>query len=202
MLEKLEKYINTLDIDSISEDRIAVLKPLQHYVKERQARKEDINLTFICTHNSRRSHFGQVWAKVAADYYGVKSVNTFSGGTEATACNPRTISSLSRAGFQISSNSKDINPKYTIVYHSSGANSLTAFSKVYDAEPNPKRDFAAIMTCDHADADCPFIPGADARIPVLYIDPKVADDSPLEEETYDERCKQIATEMFWVFGVF
>ena len=31
------------------------------------------------------------------------------------------------------------------------------------------------MVCDHADQNCPFIPGATARIPLRYKDPKEFD---------------------------
>jgi len=56
------------------------------------------------------------------------------------------------------------------------------------------------MTCDHADENCPFIPGTEQRIPVRYEDPKAFDNTPLEAEKYDERSVQIATEMFYVFS--
>lgn len=52
----------------------------------------------------------------------------------------------------------------------------------------------------HADENCPFIPGAYRRIPLTYIDPKVSDNTPEESSTYNERCKQIATEMFFMMS--
>jgi arsenate reductase (thioredoxin) len=55
------------------------------------------------------------------------------------------------------------------------------------------------MTCSHADENCPFISGAEVRLPVRYEDPKAFDDSPQEADKYDERSRQIATEMFYVF---
>ena len=55
------------------------------------------------------------------------------------------------------------------------------------------------MTCDHADENCPFIPGCDVRLPIRYEDPKAFDDTPLEAEKYDERSLQIANEMFYAF---
>jgi arsenate reductase len=45
------------------------------------------------------------------------------------------------------------------------------FSKKYDDEFNPKSEFAAIMTCSQADGGCPFIAGAEKRIPITYEDP-------------------------------
>ena len=198
-MEKLKSFIQSLDFNSISAERKAILTPLRTFIQMRISNEEDISLTFICTHNSRRSHFGQVWAMVAAEHFGVKNIKTFSGGTQATACNIRTITALTRAGFEINSNGSNENPTYAILYNHQKA-PIKAFSKVFDSPENPNENFAAIMTCDSANDNCPFIPGALVRIPILYIDPKVSDDSEREIETYDERCYQIAMEMFWVFS--
>jgi len=202
MHNKLKDYISGIsgiDINAISEERTLILMPLKDYIKEKVSRGLSVNLTFICTHNSRRSHFGQVWAQIAAKHFGVKYVQTFSGGTEATACNPRTINALERAGCMILSDEKSVNPLYSISYADESP-VLKAFSKVFDDKENPQENFVAIMTCDSANEQCPLISGADLRLPVLYNDPKVSDDTVSEENTYDERCKQIATEMFWVFS--
>ena len=198
-MEKLKSFIQSLDFNSISAERKAILTLLRTFIQTRISNEEDISLTFICTHNSRRSHFGQVWAMVAAEHFGVKNIKTFSGGTQATACNIRTITALTRAGFEINSNGSNENPTYAILYNHQKA-PIKAFSKVFDSPENPNENFAAIMTCDSANDNCPFIPGALVRIPILYIDPKVSDDSEREIETYDERCYQIAMEMFWVFS--
>ena len=67
--------------------------------------------------------------------------------------------------------------------------------------PNPTSDFAAVMTCSHADESCPIVQGAAIKISVPYEDPKIADGKPNETEVYDERCKQIATEVLYVFSL-
>jgi hypothetical protein len=41
--------------------------------------------------------------------------------------------------------------------------------------------------------------GAEARIAIPYDDPKAADGTEGEARAYDERCRQIAREMLWVF---
>ena len=43
-------------------------------------------------------------------------------------------------------------------------------------------------------------PGAEKRISVHYEDPKDFDGLPEETAKYDERCMQIAAEMFFVFS--
>jgi hypothetical protein len=82
-----------------------------------------------------------------------------------------------------------------------GIEPLECFSKVYDAEPNPTSDFCAVMTCSEADKNCPAVRGAAIRISLPFEDPKVADGTPEEAATYDERCAQIAREMLFVFSL-
>jgi arsenate reductase len=199
MFPTVKHYFESLDLNTVPTERQAVLWPLVEYIKSKIEIQQSINLTFICTHNSRRSHLGQVWAQVAAAYFGIENVHSFSGGTEATACNPRTIAAFQRAGLEIVKTTDSENPVYEIRFDDS-SQPIIAFSKIYDRAPNPNQGFAAIMTCDHAEANCPFIPGAEKRLPIMYIDPKVSDDTPEETATYDARCRQIATEMKWVFA--
>ena len=185
-----------LSID-ISEDRIAKLQPLIDYIKSKREKGQPIRLNFICTHNSRRSQLAQIWAQTAADYFEIPAF-CYSGGVEVTACNERTIRSLERSGFIISKHGHS-NPIYFIL-QDKDTRPIIVFSKLYDDVINPHGNFATIMTCSHADENCPFIPGAEARIPVRYEDPKEFDDTDLESAKYDERSKQIASEMFYVFS--
>jgi len=132
---------------------------------------------------------------VAAAYYGINKIETYSGGTEATALNPRVIAALRRVGFEISS-SGGSNAHYFITY-AKDLPPLECWSKAYDDPANPNREFAAVLTCSEADENCPFIPGAHLRLPLPYDDPKVADDGPAEATCYDERTRQIGREMFF-----
>jgi arsenate reductase (thioredoxin) len=199
MYPAIQKYLTTLDITTIQTERRNVLDKLIDYIQVKINRQEPVSLTFICTHNSRRSHLGQVWAQVAAAHFGVLGVKTFSGGTEATACNPRTIAALLRAGLNVDKTTEGENPVYEIRY-AEVLPPIVAFSKVYDQNPNPTENFAAIMTCDHADENCPFITGAERRFATTYTDPKESDGTPAETSTYDVRCRQIATEMKYLFS--
>lgn len=56
------------------------------------------------------------------------------------------------------------------------------------------------MTCSQADEGCPYIAGAEKRIPVRYEDPKSSDKTPQQNEIYTQRSLQIASEMFYVFS--
>lgn len=178
--------------------RKQLLEKIADYIKTKHAANEAINLIYVCTHNSRRSHLGQVWAAVAAAYYGVNNVHTFSGGTEATAFNPNAINALTAAGFTIQKTDESNNPVYNVFFADDKFS--TCFSKLYNHEANPMQNFAAVMTCSDADENCPFIPGCDLRIGTTYNDPKAFDNTILQNEKYTERSNQIAMECLYVFS--
>lgn len=186
------------EFDKITSDRKSSIAHLKMYVAQRKRDGKEILLNFICTHNSRRSHISQIWAQTAAYYYGIENVEAYSGGTEATAFNPRAVAAMKDAGFDISTVKDGQNPVYKVCF-SSDAPALTVFSKKYDDDFNPKTDFAAVMTCSHADDNCPFIPGA-TRISLPYNDPKDFDDTPLEAAKYTERVHEIGREILFAFS--
>ena len=198
----LNKYINASvkDFDKIPEDRKAQLNKVAIYVKSKLSAEKKVDLIFICTHNSRRSHMSQIWAKTAAEYYGVGGITTYSGGTEASAFNPRAVIALTKTGFRITKTSEDKNPIYEIQY-ADNSPALKAFSKKYSDEPNPKTNFLAVLTCSQADQACPIVNGASERVAIPYEDPKIFDGKPEEESMYDQRCRQISTEMLYIFSL-
>ena len=187
------------EFESIPSDRRATLEELAKFVSGRQPANQASPLTFVCTHNSRRSQLSQVWAAAAAAHYDIPQVETFSGGTAATAFNPRAVAALKRAGWKIDKTTDGSNPIYEVSWDDQSP-PLKCFSKVYSETPNPRQGFAAIMTCSQADRSCPQVDGAIFRIAVAYEDPKVSDGTAAEAETYDERCAQIAREMLYVFS--
>jgi len=201
LFEPLTSTVNQLirEFDRIPDARIALLNQLTLFVNNRRRSGGKANLNFICTHNSRRSHLSQIWAQTAAYYYSVPDVHCFSGGTEATAFNPKAVKAMSDAGFSIVKINDGANPTYEVRY-SLTAPAITAFSKKYDDSINPDKEFAAIMTCSHADENCPLIVGASARIPLTYDDPKDFDGTPLEVQKYRERTYEIGRELLFAFS--
>lgn len=197
LLPELDKTLDQVKSLNISEERKEILKVLIDYIQSKVDQEKEVNLNFICTHNSRRSQFSQIWAQTAADYFGIHA-NCYSGGVEVTAFNERAVASLKRSGFIVSSKGED-NPIYFIL-NSYDGEPMTTFSKLFDDPINRADQFAAVMTCSHADENCPFIPGTEKRIPVRYDDPKAFDDTPEEASKYDERSMQIASELFYVFS--
>lgn len=227
----LTTFVNALptEFDQIPASRKVLLDSVASYIGKSLP---VVNLTFICTHNSRRSHFAQIWAAVGACYYGIggESFQTYSGGTETTAMNPRAVEAMRRAGFEIevlvgsehgdvsilseaghvsvNADGDDVsdisdgtakNPRYSIRFAPNQA-PLIAYSKRFDAPENPSTGFAAVMTCSEADEACPFVPECDQRFALTYRDPKEADGTPEETRVYDERCRQIARDLFYVMS--
>ncbi len=200
LLGSLQQYVNTItrEFDQIPAERKELLQKLTDYIQAKVTAHEPIQLTFICNHNSRRSHLSQLWAQTAAYYYGVPKVQAYSGGTEATAFNPRAVKAVEKAGFRVEKNGDDQNPAYLVSY-SEEQPPVKAFSKVYDQGGNPTSGFGAVMTCTHAEENCPFIPGA-TRISLPFDDPKEFDGTSQEEAKYDERTRQIGREIFYAFS--
>lgn len=195
MNEKLENTIKEVVgmAENIPTERKIILENIANYIEK----KEDVNLIFVCTHNSRRSQMSEIWAKIAADFYKIgDNLLTYSGGTEATAFNPRAVKALQEQGIKFNKDG-DNNPRYT---YSSNGKSYTCFSKKYNDDFNPKSNYCAVMTCSEADGNCPYLPGAKERISLTYNDPKEFDGTDLESEKYLERSKQIASEMFYLMS--
>ncbi len=197
LIETIDKIVSVQHIDK---ERITVLQALIDFVQKKVNNSHEINLNFICTHNSRRSHLSQIWAKVASVYYQIPNVQCYSGGSEVTALYPKVIETLTRQGFNIFKIAGTINPVYAIKY-SENALPIISFSKKHDSPFNPVSAFTAIMTCSQADSGCPFIAGAEKRIPITFEDPKIYDGTTEQTRIYTERSVQIASEMFYVFSM-
>lgn len=182
----------------IPQERQLELRQVATWIAGRLAVGQHADLVFICTHNSRRSHFSQIWAAIAAFRHGLGGVRTFSGGTEVTAMNERVADSLRRSGLVVSVEDPAVtNPRFHVRY-SVTQPPLECFSKIHHQLPNPSHDYCAVMTCSHADDACPVVPGCSLRVPVRYTDPKVADGTPDETRIYDERSQQICREMLYL----
>jgi len=199
LFSEIQQAIKVFDESDLSKERKSIVQPLIDYIQDKVNSKETIRLNFICTHNSRRSHLSQVWAQTMASYFNIKNVYCYSGGTKATALFPKVAETLQKVGFKVMKISEGKNPVFTIKY-SDNWNPIIGFSKTFDSDFNPKSSYAAIMTCWHAEENCPFIAGAEKRIPITYEDPKAFDNTSQQTEKYMERSMQIANEMFYVFS--
>lgn len=57
LLENIQGIQKAFDIN---EERKNVLLPLIGFIQKKRNDKQRININFICTHNSRRSHLSQI----------------------------------------------------------------------------------------------------------------------------------------------
>ncbi len=201
LLEPLQPYVGKIlgELDLISEDRKETLSSISELISEQLELGGNAKLTFICSRNSRRSHMSQVWSQTAACYYGIDSVFSFSGGIDASACNIRTVHALRRAGFSVVGSTESENPVYLIQF-SDERPPVKAFSKLYGHDENPKEEFIALMCCSKADMQCPVVQGASSRFAIHYEDPAEGDDTSEEADVYDDRCREISREMFYIMS--
>jgi arsenate reductase len=199
LFPEIQGFISQLKPEAIADERKRVLQPLVDFIQTKVDRREAVRINFICTHNSRRSHLSQIWAQVAAAYFEILDVYCYSGGTEETALFPKVAETLANQGFTVFKIAESNNSIYAIKYEAN-ALPIIGFSKKYDNPFNPSSAFAAVMTCSQADEGCPYIAGAEKRIPIAFEDPKLSDNTPEQNRVYAERSRQIATEMFYVFS--
>jgi len=201
LLPELQTAVETLiqEFGIIPEERKELLAQLSDLIAANVQSQKNTALNFICTHNSRRSHIAQLWAQTAAHYFSIPGIQTFSGGTEATAFNPRAVKAMKDAGFETAKKSEGENPQYVVRFSDNGP-VVKAFSKKYNDPFNPEKNFIAIMTCSHADENCPLVSGASKRIAITYDDPKDFDGTPLEEDKYRERVMEIGREILYAFS--
>lgn len=182
----------------LADERKNVLLKIVNAIACEYSKTGIVNLNFICTHNSRRSQLGQVWSFFAATYFNL-NINAFSGGTEVTAFYRNTVKTLQKVGFNFQlTDFSHQNPTYQISF-SSSKKSILGFSKLY-SNPINIEPFMAITTCNNADKNCPYIPTASYRFHLPFVDPKHADKTNKQEETYLQTSKQIASEIYFIFS--
>ena len=184
-----------LGIGAIDEERKRDLLEIAQQMSHQSIASGELDVIFICTHNSRRSQLGQVLFELALDWYGIDGVSVYSGGTEATAVYPECIAALNRVGFSFSISKDGSNPVYITKL---GERLLVLFSKVYDDSFNPEEGFVAILVCSEADEACPTVMGASARHALPFTDPKRFDGSEQETIGYDNKLREIGAECFYL----
>jgi arsenate reductase len=191
-------FVNAYKKATISDERKTLLLKISDAIAKEHTLNKEVNLNFICTHNSRRSQLGQVWSFYAAHYFKL-NINAFSGGTEVTAFYRNTVKTLQKVGFEFQLiDFSHQNPTYQISFKGT-KKAVLGFSKFY-SDPLNKEPFMAITTCNNADINCPFIPTASHRFHLPFVDPKHSDGSDTQEETYLQTSQQIAGEIYFIFS--
>lgn len=162
-------------------------------------RGETVDLLFVCTHNSRRSQFAQVWAQTWAAHFGLTEVACYSAGTEVTRVYPSVLQSLATQGFVSTPHDNGDNPTWEIT-RPDVALACTLFSKRYDDASIPRTGLTVVTTCSDADRSCPYVPGSKERHALPYEDPKQADHTPQEAAAYAAKSLEIAAEWHYIFS--
>lgn len=190
-----QEFLKSLFTATPRAERMEELNALAALLNEHS--KDGLAVNFICTHNSRRSHFSEILFRTAAKYYSHESVETFSGGTEGTALYPEVAESFKRHGFTAVKDLAPENPHWQIFHPllESEEHTPFIFSKAYHEAPNPASGYVAVMVCDSANEACPVVVGAAARFPLTFVDPKRSDGTPECSDVYDGTLKEIAAEM-------
>lgn len=178
----------------LSSERKEAIAPLMSAIRNSLDTSEKAIVQFICTHNSRRSQAAEFLLDVFAREYGLNIV-ALSAGTEATAFNYRMIEAIKSYGFDLNIYGDDRNP---LIVYGIENNDLYYYSKKYDEEVIPIGGRIVVTVCGDAEENCPIIPGTSQRLHLGYIDPKHADNSADEEETYRAKVKEIGEEMLYL----
>ena len=126
------------------------------------------DIVFVCTHNSRRSIYCEVWGKIIANKYS-KNINFYSAGTKKTSVYGEVIKSFSRLGIK---------------------------SKTLEEIQLDK--FICIFTCSKAERSCPIDTRSIVNIPLLFDDPKKFDGLKNERIEYQKTCSQIAEKINFI----
>jgi hypothetical protein len=201
LLPRIRQHADSLttSFDMIDEPHRVAGHDLAEWIATHYRPGQKLQVTMICTGNSRRSILGSTMGNVAAAYCGMPEICFHSGGTAPTACNSRTVTALREIGVQIEPTGKEAargepkteNPVYRIRWGTSSGDGAAfeavEFSKKYDDPANPQQGFAALMVCGEADEACPVVKGASRRISMPYLDPKIYDGSAFEAAKYGER---------------
>ena len=197
---EIENLMHELSLEKhlITETRKQELEKFAATIQDAKTEFGKAEITVICTHNSRRSHLGQVMLKAAAAYKQIDGIQIYSGGTEATAFNPRMVLALQSAGFRINQLDTSENPKYYIPISDSDFSLDIFYSKRYNESYNPQKDFIALLVCSQAETACPYVEGAFKRISLPYDDPKDFDGTEKEAEAYNVKIREIGREMLYV----
>ncbi|TGK20779.1 hypothetical protein EHO61_02605 [Leptospira fluminis] len=186
------------EFDSISSERKDALNSLAEGVLDSFDKRSRSNLLFVCTQNSRRSQFSQVFGASIPQYLGIPGIKSFSGGTEISAVHPSVLETLEKIGFRLDNEGPPKNPKYSVRW-ADGTSSMSVFSKKYSDPPNPHGELIAIMVCSTADAACPYISGAEVRISLPYEDPKSSDGTEGSSAKYLKTAEDISRELLFAF---
>ncbi|WP_111708401.1 low molecular weight phosphatase family protein [Lutibacter citreus] len=187
-------FNNSLNELIIDKNRSKLLYEIADYIVKLLKSNTPVNLNFLCANNNCRSQLSQVWATYAVNFYQLKNLKNYSGGTTPTSFNRNTAKTLKKVGFnfQILKLSHH-NPHYSITYNGY-IEPIIGFSKIYDNEHN-KTPFITITHCEKTKENCSYISEKAEGFHLPYEDPNN------KPETFFKLNKQIAGEIHFIFKI-
>jgi len=197
----IKEFCNEIvsSFDLIPPQRKELLNNLSFIIDKNCNNDEVLNLIFVCTHNSRRSQFANIWGYIASIYYDLPLLKIYSCGTEESSLNINVLNTSKKTGFKVfSGGTKNSNINYQLFY--SDNNHIECYSKKIFHPSLPKTNIISVMTCSDADQNCPIIPNSIVRFSMTYDDPKIYDNTKECGQQYKQTESIIAREIFYVFS--
>ncbi len=191
--EKLKKFILDLKIDEIQNERLKIIHKIIKSINQNIMNDSYPNILFVCTHNSRRSQFAEIWSNTMNCIF-KKKIKILSAGIVKTAIHYQFLNALRDVGFKIRKKGDNYYLKYSNNYKG-----IKIYSKTIN-DINTNSSLIVINTCSDADINCPSVPNTLERFLLPYEDPKISDNTKFEKTKYQETCKKIASEIFYLFS--
>lgn len=197
----LNEYVKDFpkEFRKIPEDRRYRLNEIVYYLEEQEEQRAPWQLTFISTNQTSVSHMTQVWSKVAAFYFGMEKFQSFSAGIKPESISINAILSMEKAGFIVYKTNVGGMDVYRVKY-SYNLDPIVIFPKKLNHVKNPYDNFMAVFVDENADMNIQNIKGTYNRLLLTYTDPLGYSGSAIEAQVYDDSCRKIAVEMFYVFS--
>ena len=197
----LSEYVRDFpkEFRKIPEDRRYRLNEIVYFLETQEQNRDPWQVLFISTNQSSVGHLAQVWAKTASYYFGFSKFESYSGGLAPHQISISTITTLEKAGFIVYKSDINNIGVYRIKY-SYNLEPIVAFPKKIEHVKNPNQDFMAVIVEENADLNIQNVRGTYDRLLLTYEDPLGYDGSDVESSIYNESCKKIAVEMFYVFS--
>ncbi|BDD05230.1 arsenate reductase/protein-tyrosine-phosphatase family protein [Aureibacter tunicatorum] len=199
----LQQFIENVNKETshLQPDRIRKLDTLARCIKSTLKLHDKAKIVYVCTHNSRRSQIAQALTEAIAGYYGLNNsmLEVYSGGSQVTSIHSNVIKTLKNIGFRAQKQTNSDNPVYYLE-HSINQKGTEFFSKKFDDSKNPKDNYYAIMTCSHAEQNCPIQVGSIFKVSLPFNDPGEYDNTQKENLAYYNCCVELATEINYVFA--
>ena len=197
----LNEYVRDFpqEFRKIPEERRYRLNEIVYFLEDQHKHKAPWQITFISTNEASISQMAQAWSKAASYYFGFVNFESYSGGLKPERISTETIISLEKAGFIVYKSDVNDMEVYRIKY-SYNLEPVVAFPKKIDHRKNPGDNFAAVIVDENADLNITNVKGTYNRLFLRYDDPIGFKGSEMEEDRFNQTCKQIAVEMFYVFS--